>query len=250
METDRPLELSLVIPVFNGASSIAATVEAWRSSTAAIGSEIIVVDDGSTDGTEAILDRLAASGELAGVLRVVHQKNAGHGCAVRKGYEQARGEWVFQADSDNEIEPRFFSSLWERRVGGDLVLAERMGRSAGRLRALVTSSEALLMGALGGIPLRDPNVPFRLVRREKIREFCAAARPDEFAPNLLMSLFALRRKWKVAVVKLPHNRSRPTAHSLRGRKLFRGCLAALGGIGRVLFSPRASASRARTSAKT
>jgi len=247
MDTAQPLELSLVMPVYNGAPSIAATVETWRAATAAIAREMIVVDDGSTDGTGEILDRIAASGELADVLQVVHQENAGHGRAVRRGYEAARGEWVFQADSDNEIEPRLFSALWERRGEGDLVLAERTGRSAGKLRAFVTSGEALLMRCLGGLPLRDPNVPFRLIRREKLREFCAAVSPDEFAPNLLMSLFALRRGWRVAVAPLPHNRSRPTTHSLRGGKLLKGCLAALGGIGRVLFSPRPAARRSRAS---
>lgn len=248
-DLNRPLELSLVIPVFNGAPSIAGTVESWRSATAALEREMIVVDDGSTDGTGAILDRLAASPPLPGVLRVIHQANAGHGPSVRRGYELARGEWVFQADSDDEIEPRHFSALWERRKEGDLILAERVGRSAGRMRALVTGAEALLMRALGGLPLRDPNIPFRLVRREKLLEFCAAARPDEFAPNILMSLFALRRGWRVVMVKLPHNRRRSSSHSLRGRKLLKGCLAALRGIGRTVLLPRPSPVRAKPEGK-
>lgn len=69
--------------------------------------EIIVINEESRDETGLILDGLARTREY-NRLRVVYQANAGHGPAVRKGYEMACGEWVFQADSDNKIESKFF----------------------------------------------------------------------------------------------------------------------------------------------
>jgi len=225
--------ISLVIPVYNGARGIRDCVDAWKNVLSELDCEIIVIDDGSKDQTGLILDELARNREY-NRLRVIHQANAGHGPAVRKGYEMVCGEWVFQADSDNEIEPKYFFELWSRRDQADFVLAERENRSAGLIRQVITSGEAMLTYLFGRTALKDPNVPFRLIRRDKLREFCDAVRSDEFAPNVLMSLWALRKEWKINVVSLPHNQIPQTPGSLGGAKLFKGCLAALGGVIRLL----------------
>ena len=234
MKANTETELTLVIPVYDGGAVLEATLETWREVVGGIRAEIMVIDDGSTDETAAILDRMAARKNF-GHLRVIHQKNAGHGRTIRKGYESARGEWVFQADSDNEIEPRYFPDLWKLRDNADLVLGERTHRSAGAARWLVTFGEGLFMRLLGGRSLRDPNVPFRLIRSDRLKEFTAAVPPDEFAPNFLMSLWALRKKWRISVVQLPHNLTQTPGGSLGGIKLLKGCSAALAGMGRLLI---------------
>ncbi len=231
---DRP-ELTLVIPIYNGESGIASTLERWREALNSLPAEIIVIDDGSTDGTGKVLDRLASDFAFPG-LRVIHQENAGHGPAVRRGYESARGRWVFQADSDDEIDPLYFRKLWEQREEGEFVLAEREGRACGPIRRAITGVEALITGLIGEHRLRDPNVPFRLIRSDRLEEFLGAVGPDEFAPNLLMSLWALRKNWRIIVVKLPHNLEQNPHHSLNGAKLLRGCALAFRGVFRLFLS--------------
>ena len=237
-KTEQPFSeaipsLSLVIPVYDGENMIDQCVKGWAKVLNEMDYEMIVVNDGSTDQTGKILDSLARDQEDHR-LRIVHQVNGGHGPAIRKGYEIARGKWVFQADSDNEIEPRHFTKIWEQRNEADIVLAERDGRSAGFTRRVITFGEGRLTYLLGGTALKDPNVPFRLIRRDKLLEFCDAVRPDEFAPNVMMSLWALRKGWKIGVVSLPHNPIHQAPGSLGGVKLFKGCLAALGGVIRLL----------------
>src|SRR5262249_56495225 len=87
-----------------------------------------VYDDGSTDDTRSILDGLGARLPR---LAVRTQPNRGHGAAVLRGYREARGEWVFQTDSDGEVAPASFGALWRERHVHDLLLGVRRGRRGG-----------------------------------------------------------------------------------------------------------------------
>src|SRR5262249_8248265 len=97
-------ELSVVMPCFNESPTIETTLREWESyfSELTPSFEIIVVNDGSKDGTGRILDRLRK--EMKN-LRVIHQLNLGHGRAARRGYEAARGKYVLELDCDGSAGP-------------------------------------------------------------------------------------------------------------------------------------------------
>jgi cellulose synthase/poly-beta-1,6-N-acetylglucosamine synthase-like glycosyltransferase len=88
-------ELSVVMPVYNEVAAVGAVVASWAAVLERLGIdyELLVYDDGSTDGTGAALDALAAA--LAR-LRVTHHANRGHGPSIMRGYAEATGRWVFQ----------------------------------------------------------------------------------------------------------------------------------------------------------
>lgn len=96
------LPLSVVMPAYNEEAAIEQALrEVQRHVLTLIpGAEVIVVNDGSRDGTGLILDRLVAENSS---LRVIHQPNGGHGRALRTGLDAARGEHVFLIDSDRQI---------------------------------------------------------------------------------------------------------------------------------------------------
>ena len=107
-------KLSVVIPVFNERQTIEEIVRRVRA--VPIGKEILVVDDGSRDGTREILERLASSGSgSTGAetdLRVFFQdKNLGKGAALRRGFQEARGEILIVQDADLEYDPTDFQQL-------------------------------------------------------------------------------------------------------------------------------------------
>ena len=118
----RPMKLSVIIPAFNAAQWIKDAVDSvlvqdFRDF------ELIVVDDGSTDETLAIIDRIAASD---GRVSVIHQRNAGPGVARNAGLDHASGEYVAFVDSDDKLaSPNALSSMMQRAVetGCDVLLA-------------------------------------------------------------------------------------------------------------------------------
>src|SRR5688572_4403851 len=95
----EPIRLSVIMPVYNEEGAIVAAVEEVRHHVLALlpQSELVVVDDGSRDGTGRLLDQASATDAR---IRVIHQPNGGHGAALLTGLNAAQGEYIFLIDSD------------------------------------------------------------------------------------------------------------------------------------------------------
>jgi glycosyltransferase involved in cell wall biosynthesis len=112
---DESLRLSVIMPVYNEEGAIVAAVDEVKQFVLAFvpESELVVVDDGSRDGTGPLLDA-AASGDPR--IRVIHQPNGGHGAALLAGLKAAQGEYVFLIDSDRQIPLDNFNAAWTEVV--------------------------------------------------------------------------------------------------------------------------------------
>jgi glycosyltransferase involved in cell wall biosynthesis len=152
--------------------------------------EFLALDDGSTDGTGAVLDGLTA--EVAG-LKVMHHENRGHGPTILAGYRAASAPWVFQFDSDDEVGPSPFEGLWRMRDDFDVILGRRVGRDLTAARRLLTAASRLTVRGVFGRGLSDPNTPYRLMRQSVLAELVSGLRADTFAPNVIISGLAARR---------------------------------------------------------
>jgi glycosyltransferase involved in cell wall biosynthesis len=101
----KPYCLAVVMPVYNEQGCIAKVLRSWTSMLSRLHLDylMIVLDDGSTKRTGAILDRLKDDR-----IEVIHQKNGGHGPTILMGYRRAVGlaDWVSQCDGDNEMPPQ------------------------------------------------------------------------------------------------------------------------------------------------
>src|SRR4051795_1374987 len=97
-----PARLSVIVPAYNEAATIEQTLRAVAAQ--GFDAEILVVDDGSSDGTRALVRSLA--GEISGLRLIQHERNRGKGAAVRTGITASTGDVVVIQDADLEYNPR------------------------------------------------------------------------------------------------------------------------------------------------
>ena len=180
-------DVAVVIPVFNEEKLIGECINEWLNvlDSVNLNYEILIIDDGSSDATISIVETYGVNQNV----QLIIKQNEGHGPTILAGYKRAVGiaEWVFQADSDNEISPNQFSALWSRRQGQDAVIAWRQGRNQTTVRRLVTFFARVATKVLFRCHLRDVNIPFRLIRSETLTILLKKIPSDTFAPNIALS---------------------------------------------------------------
>jgi hypothetical protein len=184
-------ELSIVMPCFNEADNIEQRVRDWTAAAHAATPhfEMVIINDGSSDGSGRILDRLRK--ELKSI-RLIHQLNGGHARAVRRGYELARGRFVLQVDSNGSYRPAEFAAFWAKRNSFELVVGTRGPWIRGRMRRLLVGVLRWWIGFLFGNTLEDPDVPFRLFRRETVLGYLNGIPKDFEGVNLALTLLIQR----------------------------------------------------------
>lgn len=208
--------VSIVMPVFNEADIIAVTVREWYAEVIARlpGSELILVNDCSTDGTGQVLENLGPEFPHLRVVRTL--QNGGHGRAIRFGFRHAAQELVFQTDSDRQHLPAEFWKVWEVRDTCDFVFGIRSTREDGAFRVFVTRSLRLLNFLIWGLWIADANCPFKLMRREALQSVLAKVPEDSFIPMVMVSILARRMGFRVQEVMVTHLPRTGGQQSLKG----------------------------------
>lgn len=222
------IQLSAVVPVYNEEGVLEELVEdLGRELSSLVGEfEVIVVDDASTDGTPRILERLAQDRPWLHVHRA--GQNTGHGPSVSRGLALARAEWIFQIDSDGQFVVAELSRLWSRRADCDLALGVRAERDDPMHRLLLSRLVRIAVSLLAGRRVRDANTPFRLLRREVWADLEPLMAPGTLAPNILVTLGAAVRGWRILDVPVSHRARERGTSTLRALRLVRFSLRGLG----------------------
>ena len=176
--------LSIVVPVYNEESTLAKLIEAVLAAPlpAGIEREIVVVDDGSTDGTFRALD---AFRDHPRVRALRQPRNLGKGAALRRGFAEARGDFVVVQDADLEYDPREYPKLLAPVLEGkaDVVYGSRfIGGEAHRVlffwHYVGNRFLTLLSNAFTNLNLTDMETCYKLFRGEVLRRI--ELREDRF----------------------------------------------------------------------
>jgi glycosyltransferase involved in cell wall biosynthesis len=208
--------LSIVLPCFDEAERLPGTLAVYLAhfppSRAEV--ELIVVDDGSSDGTSAIADQIAAADPRVRVVRTPH--NHGKGYAVRVGVQAAQGELVVFTDADGSYGPEQLERVVAALGRAPVAIGARLGSQAGTgsplLRRLASPVFNRVMRLLLGLPFHDTQCGLKGFRRDAAEALFQRARVDGFAFDAEALLVARRLGFEVVEVPV-------TAEDRQGSKV-------------------------------
>jgi dolichol-phosphate mannosyltransferase len=161
--------LSIVVPVFNEEENLPELHGRLRDALEASGErwEAIYVDDGSSDSSAAIVERLVADGEPA--VLVALSRNFGMEIAMSAGIDQARGDRVVLLHADLQDPPELIPQMLElAKEGADVVYARRIGREESRLKRGLATGFYKTMERLARVPYQGQAGDFRLMSRRVV----------------------------------------------------------------------------------
>jgi glycosyltransferase involved in cell wall biosynthesis len=198
------MKFSVIIPVYNEAKTIEEIIH--RVLATGLADEILAVDDGSTDGSRELLEKI----NLDGKIKVVyHDHNQGKGKAVRTGIENASGDLMIIQDADLEYDPREYPILLRPIQEGiaDVVYGSRF-LGAGRRPVLFWNMVAnriltLVTNILYNNILTDMETGYKLFRREVVQNMPLHAHGFEFEPEFTAKI--LKRKARIYEVPITFN---------------------------------------------
>jgi GT2 family glycosyltransferase len=205
----QDFRLSVVIPILNERATLARVIQRIRATK--IPCEIILVDDGSTDGSRELIESLRSEPDI----RVgVHATNRGKGAAVRTGFELASGQAVVVQDADLEYDPRDFWSMLAPILANeaDVVFGSRFASPRGvRSPLWHRAANRLLTAAANlatGLSMTDLETCYKMMRRDVLQRV---------VPELQEKGFGIEPELAARLARLPGVRFREVPISYQGR---------------------------------
>lgn len=184
--------LSLCAPAYNEAEGIAQVITAWEETIARLGldAEIVITNDGSTDGTGDILARLQQ--QHANLVVVNQVPNGGYGKAMAAAIAHSRGQQVLTLDSDGQFDPGEYPRMVALLTDDcDVVTGYRLRKNDKPARVVADRALNLLVRAGFGLALRDTNCALKLLRGDVARAIPIEARGFPTPTEMLVKARAL-----------------------------------------------------------
>jgi dolichol-phosphate mannosyltransferase len=198
------VDLSVVVPARNEAENLSELVPEIAAAVRGLAHEIVIVDDGSTDDTAAVIERLAGGG--LPVRRVAHRASLGQSAALMTGVIAARAAMIATLDGDGQNDPRFIPALVQRladpKVG--LVAGQRVGRKATLGKRIGSRLANRVRRALLNDGTRDTGCGLKAFRRDPFVRLPYFQTMHRFLPALFLG-----DGWQVAHVDVV---DRPRRH--------------------------------------
>lgn len=209
--------ITVFFPVFNEEQNITPTTEKAVKvlNNLAVDWEILIIDDGSTDNTPKISDKLAE--KYPGV-RVIHQQNGGYGKALRSGFENAQNNLVFYTDGDGQFDFSEVVKFLEIADKYDVIVGFRMKRQDPFYRLIFAKLWAMSVFLFFGFMLKDLDCGFKMIKKKVIKDIMPLESTRGAMINAEVVIKAKSRGYKIGQVGVhhyPRNFGKPTGASIR-----------------------------------
>ena len=197
------MKISVVIPMFNEEATVATTIARVRKELDGRDSEIVVVDDGSRDGSREVVR------PLEGVRLIEHEHNQGKGAALRTGFAAVTGDVVIVQDADLEYDPRDYPKLLEPILDGraDVVFGSRFLGGPHRVlffwHYLANKCLTWLSNMFTNLNLSDMETGYKVFRREVIDRIRIASDRFNFEPEITAKV--AKGGWRVYEVPISYS---------------------------------------------
>jgi len=236
------MRLSVIVPCYNEVTTLATVLERIRTAPLDIEErEVVVIDDGSTDGSRELLVRLAA--EHPEIRALFHATNRGKGAALRLGFAAAHGDILVVQDADLEYDPADYPRLLAPLLDGeaDVVFGSRfLDRRAARGSRFAVASNRFataLANLLTGLHLTDVETCYKVLDRAVLERLHLDEDGFGFDPEITIKLAGLRPRIRLREVPVRYVRRNRT----QGKKLrLRDALYALLCFGKHAWRARAA----------
>jgi glycosyltransferase involved in cell wall biosynthesis len=198
------MKITVVIPIYNEINTIGEIL--GRVQAQGLAHELVLVDDGSKDGTREYLNNLENTENIKVVL---HEKNKGKGAAVRTGFKHATGDVILIQDADLEYDPRDYPALLKPIQEGisDVVYGSRFlggpRKTAMFWHMVANKLLTFLTNILYDTILSDMETGYKVFRREVIQNMPLHAKRFEFEPEFTAKI--LKRGYKIYEVPIAFN---------------------------------------------
>jgi glycosyltransferase involved in cell wall biosynthesis len=191
LRAGRQERLSIIVPVYNEARTVRAVIDRLLTIELPVPREILVVDDGSTDGTGDVLDRAAGEGLAVTVIRM--PQNGGKGTAIRTGLARATGAIVAIQDADLELDPAQLATLVQPIVSGraTVVYGSRFLDGTARAPRMTIAGNRMLTAAtnlLYGSAITDMETCYKIMRADIAHSLKLDASRFEIEPQITARL--------------------------------------------------------------
>lgn len=194
--------LQVIMPVHNEKIALPIVIKEWSTtlSSLKINYEFIICEDGSTDGTQKILAKLANKFPII----INHSlKRRGYGNAMLSGIDESTADYLLCIDSDGQCDPKDFEKFWKVRNTNTILLGERKPRRDSRLRKIYSFMFHMFFKVLYLDNIKDPSSCFMLSPRELMRSISNQVAYS--AESFRWGVCAASLKNNISIKELPIN---------------------------------------------
>lgn len=198
------MKLSVIMPIYNEIHTLEEIIK--RVEKTGLADEIVLVDDGSEDGTRSLVKNYQ---DQPGFVVILHDKNQGKGAAVKSGFAAATGDVFLIQDADLEYDPREYKKLLEPIEEGiaDVVYGSRFLGASRRVamfwHMVANKLLTLFTNVLYDTILSDMETGYKVFRKEVVKDMTIHAKRFDFEPEFTAKI--LKRKYRIFEVPITFN---------------------------------------------